>query len=79
VAEGLEQHQKAIDNYKIALDLDPSQTILFINMSQMYFHLRDYLNALVWIKKARAAGEQVDHVYIEKLEQQVSQNIPPRH
>ncbi|MCD4723438.1 MAG: hypothetical protein K8R63_01250 [Bacteroidales bacterium] len=72
VSAEMEQHQKAIDNFQASLKLDHEQTILYINISQMYSYLGDYRAALDWIKKAQAAGEQVDHAYIQRLEELIS-------
>ncbi len=72
VSAEMQQHQKAIDNFRASLKLDPEQSILYINISQMYSYLGDYKSALGWIKKAQAAGEKVDYAYIQRLEEVTS-------
>jgi len=72
VSAEMEQYQKAINNFQASLKLDPEQTILFINISQMYSYLGDYSAALDWIKKAQAAKEKVDYEYIQRLEELIS-------
>jgi len=67
----MKEYQKALDNYLKSLKLDPKQSLLFINVSNMYYYLRNYEQALKWIKKARDAGEQVDAEYVGVLERQV--------
>jgi tetratricopeptide (TPR) repeat protein len=72
VSAEMDQYQKAIDNFQASLDIDPKQTSLYVNISEMYFYLDDYNNALIWIKKAQAADEQVNYEYIQKLEELLS-------
>ncbi len=68
VLSQLKQDQAAIDDFIHSLELDPRQSILFINISQLYYNLMEYEQALHWIRMAGDAGENLDAKYIDTLE-----------
>ena len=67
----MEEYGLAIDDFKRSLEIDPEQTKLCINISNLYFYLHDYGRALEWIRKAGDAGEIVDPGYLQMLESRV--------
>jgi len=67
VLSELAQDQAALDDFLRSLELDPTQTILYVNISHLYFNLQDYNNALGSARKAKAAGEVVDAKYMDEL------------
>jgi protein O-mannosyl-transferase len=67
VTAEMEQYEKALENFLISLKLEPEQPLLYVNVSNMYFYLRDFDEALRWIRKAEAAGITVDYEYVQKL------------
>ena len=69
VSAEMNHYQTALDSYKRSIELDPSQTILNINIADMHFYLKNYESALKRMKMARDAGEEVDNEYIRKLEE----------
>ena len=67
----MEEYGLAIDDFKRSLEIDPEQTKLCINISNLYFYLHDYGRALEWIRKAGDEGEIVDPGYLQMLESRV--------
>jgi tetratricopeptide (TPR) repeat protein len=63
----MEQYEKALENFLFSLKLEPEQPLLYVNVSNMYFYLRNFDEALRWIRKAEAAGITVDYEYVQKL------------
>jgi tetratricopeptide (TPR) repeat protein len=72
VYEAMENPKSAIPDFKRSLELDPSQTILMINISNGHYALEEMAQALYWAQQARDAGEIVDPQYIQLLERQVN-------
>ena len=67
----MEEYGLAIDDFNRSLEINPEQTKLCINISNLYFYLHDYGRALEWIRKAGDAGEIVDPGYLQMLESRV--------
>lgn len=57
----------ALEDYLRSIELDPSQKILYVNISQMYFNTRKLVQAKKWANKALDAGLQFDPQYLEVL------------
>ena len=72
VHESLEDHRNAIADFKRSLELDASQTLLMINLSNAHFALEEMAQALYWAQQARNAGEVVDPQYIKDLESKIN-------
>ena len=67
VTAEMQQYEKALENFLFSLKLEPDQSLLYVNVSNVYFYLRDFDEALRWIRKAEAAGITVDYEYVQKL------------
>ncbi len=65
----LKEDQAAIDDFQRSLEIDPTQTILYINISQLNYNLKNYAQALYWITQAKDEGHSVDHEYMDALEE----------
>ena len=74
VAAELKEYRQAISDFKRSLELAPSQTILYINISNMYYLTGDYQQALLWIRKAQLADELIDIRYLRMLEEMDRKN-----
>lgn len=68
VAKEMEHEQKAIENYRISYELDPGQTYLLQEISDIYYKLRDYQSALYWLRKAAQEGADIPPGNLEILE-----------
>ncbi|HSG67847.1 MAG TPA: tetratricopeptide repeat protein, partial [Bacteroidales bacterium] len=75
VSSEREQYQKALKSFLRSIQLDPGQTILYINISNMYYYLQDYRNALSWLKRANNAGEAIDREFLKKLDELVNGKV----
>ena len=68
VAKEMKDDNKAIENYKKSLKIDPSQGMLCIELSDIYYLKKDWGNALYWLRKAKQAGEAIPPGNMEMLE-----------
>ena len=73
VNEALQNYSEANADFLRSFSLDPSRTILCINISNTYFYLQDMENALEWILKAQQAGETIDLKYLNMLKANTAQ------
>ena len=71
VSAELKNYQKALDNFLLSIKLEPDQSMLYINISNMYYYIRNYPQAYKWIIRARDAGEQVDLEYMQVLDAEI--------
>ena len=74
VSAELKYYKKALDNFMRSIRLKPDQSILYINISNMFYNIGEYPQAYKWIVKAQDAGEVVDLEYIRVLETELSRN-----
>ena len=72
VYEAMKDPGNALADFLRSIELEPSQTILMINISNAHYAMDQFNEALIWAKKARQAGELVDPQYIKQLEQMSS-------
>ena len=70
----LSHYRMALDDFMRSLEIDPSQTILYVNISHLHFNLEEYPQALDWIQKARDAGEIVEPDYLNNLKKLYQEN-----
>ncbi len=65
----LKMYREALDDLLRSVELSPGNTVLYVNISNLYYYLHDRENAIRWIRKAEQAGQPVDPAYLRALGQ----------